>query len=1371
MRERFSDWLARATELFWQRYPARRQRLMSFLLPSCSNVLCDPISGTAIITSLIVSAAATAAQVGLQALMASRQKKPNPIDRGKLDDARVSTAGFNEAIVWGRGKWRSAPVWIWHTPIVHSTVETGGSGGSGKGFLTPKVPTPTNVEHIYTLNVAGVFLDGVAYNGVSRIWFNAELVFDGNLFQNVALYREAEFGILAGGASVVTQASCSNGRKVTGLGSGGKCTIAINVASAGSYEIAVGYLSTTDLNFEVKVNGGTALVVACPSSGGSSVVAMITFTRTLTAGANSIEFGNASAAAPDLDRIQIVPLVVFDDEGHDSRPFTGLIDENKIYPPNPDHSWAFQNELPVPINGGGGGGGGGLGSGTGGGSATLAKFGNPRIRVHTGTPDQAIDTAILAAKGVGNASAYRNYGIIVIEGIQVPNATLPNTTIETDQGTRDVETIVADIYELCGVPRSKLNLAQLAGLTLGDSTGFNPGTYSAVTWASLVNASASAGGEWHKSSGAANTWNASGDSGNSLAAGVDNALRFTAGAGALMIGFATTATPALANIILSVLLNVTSFPDLTTKNAIQIFDGGTQSRDVGTWTAGDKFQLEVRDGQLAMYQNGLLVTGYVIPVPAYPMRFVVMGYSSNSSISAASFATGANIGTRPIIVDAGALVSTSRKSGADLMQDLMIRFQFDMVNLDGKETAVLRNATSDVTIPYTDMRAHGGGEPMPEFDAEIIDLDAMQLPREVIVNYSDPQLDYHTGTQSDMVLSGPQQDVQNVPLSIVDHQDNMKRLAVLLLNKAYMESRSFRFSTGPKWGHVHPGTIATLQMRNATHIARCVSARLQLPAGKVEFEFVRHAQSLYVPTATGSGNGSPPIVTIVANTHGVILDCALLRPEDAGDGTEPVYYWAMCGRGSGAWNGSYGCEEYPIGSGLYQLITIADRASMIGQTTSALGVPLDASGWDRDPTHAVTINFYTLTELTSATEDDLLNNPLLNCLALANPTTGDVEFVQFKTATPGTAAPPFLTQYTVSTFLRGRFNTDARVSGHSAADDVVVIDNTIRPRRLSVAVLGRDTKFKFVSSGQAVVDAAVQTRTLRGNSLRPLAPCNLRGSRNAALDLLIQWTRRDRWQASLRDGVGVPLQEQRKVYVVQVFSGATLKRTIRDPRVQTVEPVAWKVLTDAGNNVGISSAGVEFLNDGVNNAYIHTPDQTFAGDFIVEFVAPPAFGPPTFGVMPARDGFYTGGGGPSSGEVQTRFPGRPYFSSVGGTSAVRPMGNAAYQVDWFVGDVISIHRTGDVVKFYKNFHLTANPIPIFQMTYSGEEELKLYAEFSPLNDTGLGPASIQYGRLDACPYPVNLQIEDFGSAQNPIKVRVMQESAIVGLGDYVEGNL
>ncbi len=401
------------------------------------------------------------------------------------------------------------------------------------------------------------------------------------------------------------------------------------------------------------------------------------------------------------------------------------------------------------------------------------------------------------------------------------------------------------------------------------------------------------------------------------------------------------------------------------------------------------------------------------------------------------------------------VIRTSQKAIGDTLKDLQTRFQFDMIEVDGVVKAVLRNrATIDATIPYAKLRAHAAGSEVPAQDAIISDLDPLLLPFEVDVNYLDPAQDYHNGTQFDRRIDGIQYDTQSVSLALVDSATNLKKLASLLLYKPDMEGRSFQFETGPEFFNVIPGSVVSLQLPNATHTVRITDGKYQLPAGICQFTGVRQAPSVYSPTGFGTAGGvEAPIGGWPSNTKGVIIDGPLLRAEDAGDGTEPVVYVGMCGIGGGAWPGSFLYQENPIGSGSYKLVTTADKPSGIGLTSTTLATVSDPSVWDR--TNSLTFSLYYDPGLSSTSEQNLLANPELNLLAVIKSATNEVEYVQYKTATPGTAASPFVAKYTVSTLLRGRVGTDNNVGVHDSPDRVVVIDSTIRPRRISLSDIGR----------------------------------------------------------------------------------------------------------------------------------------------------------------------------------------------------------------------------------------------------------------------------------------------------------------------------
>ena len=79
----------------------------------------------------------------------------------------------------------------------------------------------------------------------------------------------------------------------------------MSVPAAGTYQVTIAYLdgSATGRQADVSVNGGTAQLVQFTPTGSFSTVGTMTIPLTLTAGDNTIEFGNPSAYAPDFDRI------------------------------------------------------------------------------------------------------------------------------------------------------------------------------------------------------------------------------------------------------------------------------------------------------------------------------------------------------------------------------------------------------------------------------------------------------------------------------------------------------------------------------------------------------------------------------------------------------------------------------------------------------------------------------------------------------------------------------------------------------------------------------------------------------------------------------------------------------------------------------------------------------------------------------------------------------------------------------------------------------------------------------------------------------------------------------------------------------------
>jgi hypothetical protein len=117
---------------------------------------------------------------------------------------------------------------------------------------------------------------------------------------------EAPGNRLGGRAAPRELAGASGGKVVGWVGEGRDNTLAftgVTVATAGRHQVTIYYASQERRAAAVEVNGAFAALVDFPSTGGWDEVGSTTVTLTLRAGANTIQFGNRYAWAPDFDRL------------------------------------------------------------------------------------------------------------------------------------------------------------------------------------------------------------------------------------------------------------------------------------------------------------------------------------------------------------------------------------------------------------------------------------------------------------------------------------------------------------------------------------------------------------------------------------------------------------------------------------------------------------------------------------------------------------------------------------------------------------------------------------------------------------------------------------------------------------------------------------------------------------------------------------------------------------------------------------------------------------------------------------------------------------------------------------------------------------
>jgi len=156
---------------------------------------------------------------------------------------------------------------------------------------------------------AGMFVTSHASGSPGQATFNGFSVRSGATAPPLAtVYVAAAAGnTVAGGATIASCSSCYSGKKVGFVGEGGTVTFnGVTVPTAGTYQVEIGYLDGSGRQADVSVNGGAPQTVQFTSTGSFDTLGFKTVPMQLQAGANTVEFANPRAFAPDFNAL-IIP--------------------------------------------------------------------------------------------------------------------------------------------------------------------------------------------------------------------------------------------------------------------------------------------------------------------------------------------------------------------------------------------------------------------------------------------------------------------------------------------------------------------------------------------------------------------------------------------------------------------------------------------------------------------------------------------------------------------------------------------------------------------------------------------------------------------------------------------------------------------------------------------------------------------------------------------------------------------------------------------------------------------------------------------------------------------------------------------------------
>jgi hypothetical protein len=154
---------------------------------------------------------------------------------------------------------------------------------------------------------AGLFVTSHAGGVPATVTFEGLSVAGGATTPPAATSYEAESptNTLAGQARISNCTACSGGKKIGFIGKSGVLTFnGISAPVEGDYAVTIAYLNgPPSRQAMVSVNGGAAQTLTFAVTTDFNTLGVMNLTLHLNAGANTVQFANPTANAPDIDRL------------------------------------------------------------------------------------------------------------------------------------------------------------------------------------------------------------------------------------------------------------------------------------------------------------------------------------------------------------------------------------------------------------------------------------------------------------------------------------------------------------------------------------------------------------------------------------------------------------------------------------------------------------------------------------------------------------------------------------------------------------------------------------------------------------------------------------------------------------------------------------------------------------------------------------------------------------------------------------------------------------------------------------------------------------------------------------------------------------
>jgi hypothetical protein len=397
-----------------------------------------------------------------------------------------------------------------------------------------------------------------------------------------------------------------------------------------------------------------------------------------------------------------------------------------------------------------------------------------------------------------------------------------------------------------------------------------------------------------------------------------------------------------------------------------------------------------------------------------------------------------------------------------------------------------------------------------------------ELPGEITLAFNETFQDFRMTAVSTRRLTAARGKNSRSEIAVAAGRDVMEDQANKLLHALWAGAETFDFTLPVSSMRLTVGDVIVLH-----HAGK--SFRLRITQIEDGFERKIAARALGPSLRSSRGANVPlpslPLPEIAGPPHVEVFEI----PHINKGVSEVLSYLAVSAT---PWARGYALSKSAGGSSFTPVKNVT-VPSLFGVTVSPLA-PSQPWLWDRVNTLDVRL---TKGQLASLSEERVFGGE--NSLAVKN-VNGVYEVVQFQLAE--LIAP--LT-YRLSMLLRGQAGSEATMAAIAADAPVIFLDKYLTPLNEGVENYNRPVSYRLVPFGLDAGDVSVVTfdHTASSVALKPLAPQHLKAVRVAG-GIQISFIRRTRLEGDSWEVVEVPLGEASESYVIEIFDGVNVVRTL-----------------------------------------------------------------------------------------------------------------------------------------------------------------------------------------------------------------------------------